>query len=54
MWDYMQGDTHYLKYMYMKTQNLAVDHAHFPQYQSSTKLITQNQDNVFHQKMSYR
>lgn len=56
MQDYMQGDAHYLKYIYFKNQHGAEDSAYFLQYQSSTKLtlITQIWDNVFHQKMSCR
>lgn len=56
MQDYMQGETHYLEYIYIKNQNGAEDSAYFLQHQSSTKLtfITQNWDNVFHLKMSYR
>lgn len=56
MQDYMQGNTHYLEYIYIENENVAEDRAYFLQYQSSTKLtfITQNWNNVFHQKMSYR
>lgn len=52
----MQGNTHYLEYIYIKNQNVAEDSAYFLQYQSSTKrtLIAQNWDNVSHQKMSCR